>query len=246
MKKQRLILHRGYKGKYPENSLISFERAIEEGISFETDIRLSKDDTVFLIHDETLDRLFNGNGKIKDYNSSELKNLKYNEDVNQKLCSLEELCELVKKNNYKNLIFIHIKELEDLKKVIEVLERYNVKENIRFFACDDITLDLIRVIKQRYSKYKVGLHFNDDSKIKEEEFNAADFIWADEIKKKNITKELVDFSHMLKKPIYAISPELITESVFNENIEKRWKELLELNVDAICTDMPEEFLNFSI
>ena len=60
----KLILHRGYKFTYPENSRISFEMALKENKSFETDIRVSKDGICFMIHDDSLDNLFNGSGKI--------------------------------------------------------------------------------------------------------------------------------------------------------------------------------------
>lgn len=62
--------------------------------------------------------------------------------------------------------------------------------------------------------------------------------------KRNITKELVNLAHSVGKPIYAISPELIAESVFNADIERRWKELVEVGVDGICTDEPLELSRF--
>ena len=98
-------------------------------------------------------------------------------------------------------------------------------------------------MRVKYSKYKIGLYLPENSaNYNEKRFKEADFIWADEITTPWITKEKVDLAHSLGKPFYAISPELITKSIFNSNIEKRWKELLEANVDGICTDLPEKFL----
>lgn len=240
----KIILHRGYKGKYPENSEISFVNALKENLAFETDIRISKDGVPFLIHDDDLYRLFNGIGKIKDLSSEELEKFNYREDNKLGLFELEKLCILIRNLSYDNLIFIHIKELKDIDKVIEVLDKYNLYEIVRFFAVDEITLELIKTIKNNYPEYQVGLHFNDNSKINEEKFRLADFIWADEINKKNITEELVSISHSFGKPIYVISPELISESIFNSDIEGRWKEFIEMEVDGICTDKPVEFFNF--
>jgi len=241
---KRIILHRGYKGKYPENSKISFEMALKEDKSFETDIRVSRDGVCFMIHDDSLDRLFNGVGKIKEKTSGELGFFKYKEDGTQGLCSLKEMCDLINENLGDGLIFIHIKESEDIDDVIKVLEQYNFSERIRFFACDEITSDLIKIVKEKYPKYKVGLHFYENNNFTKEDFGKADFIWADEITKENITKELVGSAHSLNKPFYVISPELIPESIFNRDIKKRWKEFLEMNVDGVCTDLAEEFLNF--
>lgn len=243
--KNKLILHRGYKGKYPENSLISFENALKENYDFETDIRLSRDNVAFMIHDDNLDRLFNGTGKISDYDSEELRKFSYKEDENSKLASFEELCELIENIKSDSLIFIHIKELKDIDFAVNILNKYNFKERIRFFACDNITISLIEIIKEKYKDYQVGLHFFENSPhYKKEIFEKADFIWADEINFKWIDKEKVDFSHNLNKLIYAISPELIVESIFNKNLKERWKELLEANVDGICSDVPKEFLEF--
>jgi len=242
--KNKLLLHRGYKGRYLENSKTSFKHALKQGFDFETDIRISKDGECFLIHDESLDRLFDCFGRIDEKNSEELKECRYKEDENEKLCSLNELCELINTNNKQSLIFIHIKKIRDIEKVIEILERYDFEERVRFFACDEITLDLIDIIKQKYPKYKVGLHYFENSGFREEEFKKADFIWADEITRENITKQAVELAHKFNRPFYAISSELIPESIFNQDIKKRWQEFLEMNVDGICSDKPEEFLSF--
>jgi len=245
---KKLILHRGYKFTYLENSKTSFENALREGFDFETDIRVSKDGKCYMIHDEDLGRLFNGFGKIKDKKSIDLVKYSYEDDENEKLCSLDELCELVKNSeedgNKESKIFIHIKEVEDIDKVVSVLDNYNFQNRVVFFACDEITKELINIIKEKYPKYKVGLHYYENNDFVKEDFNRADFIWADEITKKNITEEIVEQFHKFGKPIYVISPELIPESIFNEDVEKRWGEFLDLEVDGVCTDKPEDFLKF--
>jgi glycerophosphoryl diester phosphodiesterase len=47
-----VIGHRGSSAEYPENTILSFQSALEEADGFETDLRLSKDGVVVLIHDE--------------------------------------------------------------------------------------------------------------------------------------------------------------------------------------------------
>jgi phosphatidylglycerol phospholipase C len=45
------IAHRGYKAKYPENSMAGFKAAVEVGAhAIETDLHLSKDGVVVLTH----------------------------------------------------------------------------------------------------------------------------------------------------------------------------------------------------
>lgn len=68
------IAHRGYSGKFDENTIIAFKKAIEYGADgIETDIQLSKDGVPVIIHDETLDRTTNGQGFVKDFTFDELK-----------------------------------------------------------------------------------------------------------------------------------------------------------------------------
>ena len=242
---EKIILHRGYKFTYPENSKLSFEMALKEGKSFETDIRVSRDGVCFMIHDDSIDHLFNGSGKIKDMTSEELDKFHYKENETQKLCSLKELCELVKENPGDSLIFIHIKESEDIDNIIKTLEEYDFLDRIRFFAVDEIEKDFQKIMIEKYPKYKIGLFLPENSiNYNEENFKKSDFIWADEITIPWMTKEKVELAHSLGKPFYAISPELIPESIFNSNIEKRWKELLGMNVDGICTDLPEKLMEF--
>lgn len=45
------IAHRGYKAKYPENTLAAFKGAVDIGAhALETDVHLSRDDVVVLSH----------------------------------------------------------------------------------------------------------------------------------------------------------------------------------------------------
>ena len=49
--------HRGFSGKYPENTLLAFSKAIEEGVDgIENDVHLTKDGVLVVMHDELVDR----------------------------------------------------------------------------------------------------------------------------------------------------------------------------------------------
>ena len=52
-----IIAHRGYRAKYPENTLAAFDGAIQAGVDMiELDVMLSHDRKIAVIHDATLDR----------------------------------------------------------------------------------------------------------------------------------------------------------------------------------------------
>lgn len=58
---------------YPENCIETFERATTFGPSIiETDIAMTKDSVLVLMHDDTLDRTTTGKGYVSDYTYAEL------------------------------------------------------------------------------------------------------------------------------------------------------------------------------
>ncbi len=73
--------HRGLHGKLDyeyyaaENSITAFERAVERGFGIELDVRLTKDNVAVVFHDDTLERVTNGKGRVKDFMFSELREL---------------------------------------------------------------------------------------------------------------------------------------------------------------------------
>ncbi len=75
-KRPRVIGHRGACAVAPENTLASFEQAVQDGADIlEMDVRLSKDKHVVVIHDEEVDRTTDGVGRVADMTLAELKRL---------------------------------------------------------------------------------------------------------------------------------------------------------------------------
>ena len=70
------IAHRGASALAPENTLASFEKAIELGFDYiEIDVRLSKDKQLVVIHDANVMRTTDGEGLIEDLTVKEIKKL---------------------------------------------------------------------------------------------------------------------------------------------------------------------------
>jgi glycerophosphoryl diester phosphodiesterase len=71
-----VIAHRGNHVSVPENSLASYEEAIKCGADYvEIDLRTSKDGLLIILHDDTVDRMTNGTGKVADKTWAELQSL---------------------------------------------------------------------------------------------------------------------------------------------------------------------------
>lgn len=72
----KIVAHRGLSAEYPENTMLSFSKAVETGCDgIELDVQLTKDGQIVVIHDETVDRTTNGKGKVRDYSLEELRRL---------------------------------------------------------------------------------------------------------------------------------------------------------------------------
>jgi glycerophosphoryl diester phosphodiesterase len=72
----KLIAHRGYSSKAPENTIAAFDLALQLGYhDLEFDVQLSKDGIAMVLHDESLDRTTNGHGRLANYTYAELKQL---------------------------------------------------------------------------------------------------------------------------------------------------------------------------
>jgi glycerophosphoryl diester phosphodiesterase len=100
-----VIAHRGASGHAPENTLAAFRRAVALGASFiETDLHLSRDAHFVAIHDDTVNRTTNGQGKVHDLTLADLRRLDAgswfgSEFSGERIPTLEEILEFSKKSD---------------------------------------------------------------------------------------------------------------------------------------------------
>lgn len=70
----KVIAHRGFSDKYPENTMLAFRKAVEVGSDgIELDVHLTKDGQLAVIHDEKIDRTTNGTGLVRDMTMDEIR-----------------------------------------------------------------------------------------------------------------------------------------------------------------------------
>lgn len=68
--------HRGFASIFPENTVIAFEAAFDQGAdAIETDVRMTKDGVFVLMHDETVDRTTDGFGEVKSLTYAQIERL---------------------------------------------------------------------------------------------------------------------------------------------------------------------------
>ena len=70
------VAHRGHSIAYPENTLEAYRRAIELGVEMiECDVNITRDGTLVMMHDPTLDRTTTGSGRVSASTWEEIRRL---------------------------------------------------------------------------------------------------------------------------------------------------------------------------
>ncbi len=74
----KAIAHRGYSQQAPENTLPAYALAKENGFKYvECDVAFTKDGKAVLLHDSSIDRTSNGEGKLSELDYSEIAELDF-------------------------------------------------------------------------------------------------------------------------------------------------------------------------
>ncbi|WP_414468624.1 glycerophosphodiester phosphodiesterase [Methanobacterium sp. ACI-7] len=121
-----IIAHRGASYFEPENTLRAYKKAIEMGADFvETDVRITKDKELVIMHDADILRTTNGKGLVKNFTLEELK--KFDAGLGERIPTLEEVIKLVK--NKINLI-VEIKEPGTEGSIIKKIEEFDLENTI--------------------------------------------------------------------------------------------------------------------
>jgi len=93
-----IVAHRGASSSHPENTLQSYEAALDAGADvIECDVRVSRDGVAVIMHDEDVGRTTDGEGFVNELTLAELKRLDASKGRGQRseIPTLREVLELV-------------------------------------------------------------------------------------------------------------------------------------------------------
>lgn len=228
-----IYAHRGYSAKFPENTMLAFQKAEEAGADgIELDVQLTKDGEVVVIHDEKVDRTTNGKGYVKDLSYSELKRLDAGYKIKtiikkQYIPSLKEVLEWMTTNGIicnielKNNVFPY-KGMEE--KVIELVREFGLQN---------------RIIISSFNHYSIVHSYRIAPEIETAPIlgNAVYMPWvyADSIKAKGIhPKYSIYRDDILKNTL----DNGIAVRTYTVNKEKDMERLIKIGCSAIITDNP--------
>ncbi|GLB46787.1 glycerophosphoryl diester phosphodiesterase [Philodulcilactobacillus myokoensis] len=149
----KIIAHRGNNVLCPENTLKAFQSAIDVGTDgIETDVHLSKDHHLIIMHDEKVDRTTNRNGLIKDLTLNQLKKL--DDGRGEKIPTLNELIQLLIHNQFKGILNLELKtnkiEYPNIEKmVVECFQKYHFEFHLVYSSFNANSIYRIRKYDQK-------------------------------------------------------------------------------------------------
>jgi len=125
-----IIAHRGASFYEPENTIAAFKRALELGADvIELDVRFSAEGIPVVVHDEDLSRLAGISKKIREMTLNEIRNVKV--FGREPIPTLEEALEFIDR---KAGVFIELKEVGLEDRVVEIVERLNLVDNVMIIS----------------------------------------------------------------------------------------------------------------
>jgi len=148
--------HRGASEYAPENTLCSFYLGLLQGANgIETDVQRTKDGHLVLFHDDTVDRVTDGSGRVEDFTLNELKELKvYGNSTAgffDRIVTFEEF--LDKFSCYGISFAVELKGKGVEKDTLELVKKYGIMDKTTFTS---FKFDYIAKIKSLDSSARTG------------------------------------------------------------------------------------------
>lgn len=219
------IGHRGAKGHLPENTLPSFERAIELGCDWvELDV-YAVEAELLVIHDKKVDRTTNGRGYIKDLSLAELRALDAGDGA--RIPTLREVLDLIAQRCQVN---VELKGEQTAAPVCELLNEYcNRGWQTEDFLISSFSHDLLAECDARYRRGALFGKLLPDQWQRAERLDA----WSVNFDQRDITAELVAEAHARGYIVLT----------YTANTPEDIQRVIACGVDGIFSDFPDRVLS---
>ena len=228
----RILGHRGTRGEYQENCAEALSLALGRGITgFETDVRMTKDGQLVIMHDDHVERVSDGRGIVEELTLAELKQFRLN-NSSDRIPTLEEMLAPLKGRKD---VFIELEmkssgltkpaRLDDyLGKTYATATRMLEPGTFAFTSFDE---DYLKRMHELHPDARTGLI---GGKLGEEMIAKARAIGCSQIAPllKDATRELMDKAHA----------EGLAVTLWMVQNAEDWERARELGADAVTSDYP--------
>ena len=231
--------HRGFSGKYPENTMLAFQKAYDVGADgIELDVQMRKDGEIVVIHDERVDRTTNGIGYVKDFPYKQLRLLDagswfHDRFARQRIPALMEVLEWVQDLDKEIMINIELKNnaidypyLEE--KVLKMIGQFQLEKQV---ILSSFNISSMLKARQLHPTIEIGTLFEG---VHESAVTSAKLVNAQAIHG--------DLPFVLSSEGKKAVDQGMKLRVYTVNDAKVASMLRNAQISALMTDFPNEFL----
>jgi glycerophosphoryl diester phosphodiesterase len=214
------IGHRGARAYEPENTLLSFQRAIELGANaVELDVRKTKDNELVVMHNADVNKTTNGKGAVNELTLDEIKKLVT--EKNEKVPTLEEALNFV---GDQVKVLIELKETGYEDAVLGLVTKKGLLDNVILISFHE---DALQKIRELNSEVKTGLIY---------------------VRHKNPVQAALDLKATYLLPLYRFTHSANVKKahenglkviVWTINDKEEAAEYIKKGVDGIASDKPD-------
>ncbi len=164
----RLCAHRGFSTVAPENSMPAYGAAVALGAQeIEFDVWATKDGKLVSCHDEVLERVSTGSGKIGEYTYQELLQFDFGikHDAKFEGLKIPLFEEILQKFAGRVIMNIHVKiwdygfEDDKMEEIVELIRKYDCERHIYFMTSND---EMLKKVKAYAPHLKTCTGWNGD------------------------------------------------------------------------------------
>lgn len=234
----RVIAHRGFSSRAPENTLAAVRQAIAVGADMvEVDVTVTADGHVICLHDDTLDRTTDGSGRAAETTLAEIRRLDAGswfspEYAGERVPTLAEVLDTVR-----NRILINVEIKPEavghgvVPRVAELIVAHGMTGDV---MVSSFSPEALRRMKTTEPAIVTACLFNDELHAGRDpleilqETGARGF----NLSARQVTPDIVERCHRHGVPV----------AVYTVNRRRQMRRLVAMGVDAIFTDHPERLV----
>jgi len=231
-----IVAHRGLLRHAPENTLANFRACLELQIGFEFDVEKSRDGHLVCIHDSTVDRTTDGQGRVSDLSLHELRQLDAGswfdpKFAGEKIPTVEEVFQLVASQHADALIAVDLKAEGIEEQVVRLAQKHNVLDRLLFIGRTITSADVRAAIKQAAKNAHAAAVANDAQEFEKALADpSANWVYFRFLP----TGKQMEAVHADGKKAFIAGPTV------SGKLPANWKVCHEVGIDAILTDFPLE------
>ena len=229
------IAHRGFSSQFPENTLLSFQRALDLGVNrLELDLQLTRDDHLIVMHDRTVDRTTDGSGQTVDLTLRDLKELDAGswlapEFAGQRVPTFLEVIESLASST---IFVVELKFVgnDGIQGVIDLIDRTDLSDRVVISSFD---LEKLPTVKTLAPDLPTTALLKPDGTSPQEKIDLAGKLGIDTLGPRctEVTRELIEAAHAAGLLVRAWG--------LARDQGEEMTRLIDLGIDGMTTDCPD-------